>query len=181
MKDLSSFNNLETALESADLKAPPLKRFGEAEIWQILETVCDPEVPVLSILDLGIVRKVEIFDDTQIEITITPTYSGCPAMDMINMNIRMAMLEHGFTNIKITTILSPAWTSDWMTEAGKKKLVEYGIAAPNKQFTIPAGGVPCPLCQSSNTKLISEFGSTACKALYQCSDCKEPFDYFKCH
>ncbi len=175
-------------LQSEGCKSPPLEGLGEAEaIWQILETVCDPEVPVLSILDLGIVRDV-VFkvsptggNAEEIEIIITPTYSGCPAMDMINMNIRMAMLEHGFTNIKITTILSPAWTSDWMTEAGKKKLVEYGIAAPNKQFDIPTDGVPCPLCQSSNTKLISEFGSTACKALYQCSDCKEPFDYFKCH
>ncbi len=196
MKELPTLKNSDQVDTTAGSKAPPLEGFGEAPleglgeaeaIWQILETVCDPEVPVLSILDLGIVRDV-VFkasptggDNGEIEIIITPTYSGCPAMDMINMNIRMAMLEHGFTNIKITTILSPAWTSDWMTEAGKKKLVEYGIAAPNKTFDIPADGVPCPLCQSSNTKLISEFGSTACKALYQCSDCKEPFDYFKCH
>jgi ring-1,2-phenylacetyl-CoA epoxidase subunit PaaD len=154
---------------------------SEASIWQILETVCDPEVPVLSVIDLGIVRKVAIGADDQIEIVITPTYSGCPAMDMISMNIRMALLEHGFTNIKITTVLSPAWTTDWMSEAGKRKLITYGIAAPDKKFTVPTDGVECPLCQSHNTRLVSEFGSTACKALYQCNDCKEPFDYFKCH
>jgi len=137
-------------------------------------------VPVLSILDLGIVRDVKL-DDSNIEVIITPTYSGCPAMDMITMNIRMALLEYGFTNVKITSVLSPAWTTDWMTEAGKQKLVEYGIAAPNKKFTIPADGVECPLCHSNNTRLVSEFGSTACKALCQCNDCLEPFDYFKCH
>jgi ring-1,2-phenylacetyl-CoA epoxidase subunit PaaD len=150
------------------------------KIWKLLETVADPEVPVLNILDLGIVRDVKINDET-VEITITPTYTGCPAMDMIAMNIRLALIENGFTKIKITTVLSPAWTTDWMTEAGKQKLKAYGIAAPNKKFDIPADGVECPQCNSTNTKLVSEFGSTACKALYQCSDCKEPFDYFKCH
>jgi ring-1,2-phenylacetyl-CoA epoxidase subunit PaaD len=150
------------------------------KIWQLLETVADPEVPVLTILDLGIVRDVKINDET-VEITITPTYTGCPAMDMIAMNIRLALIENGFTTIKITTVLSPAWTTDWMSEEGKRKLKAYGIAAPNKKFNIPADGVECPQCDSTNTKLVSEFGSTACKALYQCSDCKEPFDYFKCH
>lgn len=155
-------------------------------VWQILETVCDPEVPVLTITDLGIIRKIKIADnpplgDGGIEIIITPTYTGCPAMDMIAMNIRLALIENGYSNIKITTVLSPAWTTDWMSEAGKQKLVEYGIAAPNKKFTIPQDGVQCPQCQSTSTKLLSEFGSTACKALYQCNDCKEPFDYFKCH
>ena len=150
------------------------------KIWQILSTVADPEVPVLSILDLGIVREVKINGD-EIEVIITPTYTGCPAMDMISMNIRMAMIENGFTKIKITTVLAPAWTTDWMSEAGKKKLIEYGIAAPNKQFTIAADGVECPQCKSTNTKMLSEFGSTACKALYKCNECLEPFDYFKCH
>ena len=150
------------------------------QIWQILETVCDPEVPVLTILDLGIVRDVKI-NDEEIEVVITPTYTGCPAMDMIAMNIRLALTENGFTKIKITTVLSPAWTTDWMSEEGKRKLIAYGIAAPNKKFEIPEDGVQCPQCNSTSTKLISEFGSTACKALYQCSDCKEPFDYFKCH
>ena len=150
------------------------------QIWQILETVCDPEVPVLTIMDLGIVRDVKI-NDEEIEVVITPTYTGCPAMDMIAMNIRLALTENGFTKIKITTVLSPAWTTDWMSEEGKCKLIAYGIAAPNKKFEIPEDGVQCPQCNSTSTKLISEFGSTACKALYQCNDCKEPFDYFKCH
>ncbi len=150
------------------------------KIWQILSTITDPEVPVLTITDLGIVRDLKINGD-EIEVIITPTYSGCPAMDMIAMNIKMALLENGYSNIKITTVLAPAWTTDWMTEEGKRKLKAYGIAAPDKKIIIPKDGVECPLCNSTNTKLLSEFGSTACKALYQCKDCKEPFDYFKCH
>lgn len=150
------------------------------KIWQILSTITDPEVPVLTITDLGIVRDLKINGD-EIEVIITPTYSGCPAMDMIAMNIKMALLENGYSNIKITTVLAPAWTTDWMTEEGKIKLKAYGIAAPDKKIIIPKDGVECPLCNSTNTKLLSEFGSTACKALYQCNDCKEPFDYFKCH
>lgn len=151
----------------------------EEQVWSILETVCDPEVPVLSILDLGIVRDVKITDG--IEIIVTPTYTGCPAMDMISMNIRMAMLEHGYEDVKINQVLSPAWTTAWMTEAGKDKLKAYGIAAPNPAFELAKDGIECPQCHSTNTKLLSEFGSTACKALYQCQDCSEPFDYFKCH
>ena len=150
------------------------------KIWEILGTVTDPEVPVLTILDLGIVRDVVVTNDA-VEVIITPTYTGCPAMDMISMNIRMALAEHRFNNVKITSVLSPAWTTDWMSEAGKQKLKTYGIAAPNKNFEIPEDCVECPLCNSINTRLISQFGSTACKALYQCNDCKEPFDYFKCH
>jgi ring-1,2-phenylacetyl-CoA epoxidase subunit PaaD len=164
----------------------------EKIIWQILETVCDPEVPVLSILDLGIVRDVKIIKalpksplgDLGVLIYITPTYSGCPAMDAISMDIRLKMIEHGYKNVTISTILSPAWTTDWMSEAGKRKLLEYGIAPP--QYRSAAAGnkeenIECPQCHSHNTKLLSQFGSTACKALYQCNDCKEPFDYFKCH
>jgi len=153
---------------------------GKQKILSILQQVCDPEVPVLTIIDLGIVRDIKINNES-IEVIITPTYSGCPAMDMIAMNIRLALIENGYSKIKITSVLSPAWTTDWVTEAGKQKLKAYGIAAPNKKFEIPADGVECPQCNSINTKLISEFGSTACKALYQCNDCKEPFDYFKCH
>jgi ring-1,2-phenylacetyl-CoA epoxidase subunit PaaD len=150
-------------------------------IWDILATVCDPEVPVLTILDLGIVRNVTISGD-EVQIIITPTYTGCPAMDMIAMNIRLALLEHGYQNIKIISVLSPTWTTDWITEAGKAKLQQYGIAPPKgRAGTIAADGIECPQCQSIHTKLLSEFGSTACKALYQCQDCKEPFDYFKCH
>ena len=158
----------------------------EKKIWQILETVCDPEVPVLSILDLGIVRDVKV-KDKGVEIIITPTYSGCPAMDAISMDIRLKMIEHGYKNVTITSILSPAWTTDWMSEAGKRKLLEYGIAPPLSPSDRPGpygkdpGPLECPQCHSHNTKLLSQFGSTACKALYQCNDCKEPFDYFKCH
>lgn len=151
-----------------------------ASVYAILETVADPEVPVLSILDLGIVRDVELKEDT-FHVVITPTYSGCPATEMIQLQIRMALLENGITNFQITHRLSPAWTTDWMTEAGKQKLQAYGIAPPEKKFAIPEDGVTCPQCHSTNTRLVSAFGSTACKALYQCSDCKEPFDYFKCH
>ena len=149
-------------------------------IRAILETVTDPEIPVLTVTDLGIIRDIKISKD-EVEVIITPTYSGCPAMDMIAANIRITLLENGYQNVKITSVLSPVWTTDWMSEEGKRKLEEYGIAAPDKKFTIPADGVECPQCHSHHTRLVSEFGSTACKALYQCNDCKEPFDYFKCH
>ena len=160
---------------------------SKKNIWQILETVVDPEVPVLTITDLGIVRDVRI-SGSEVEIVITPTYTGCPAMDMIAMNIRLALLENGYQNIKITSVLSPVWTTDWMSEDGKRKLKEYGIAPPNPRQQVcnndlfaAAEAVQCPHCNSYHTHRISEFGSTACKALYQCNDCKEPFDYFKCH
>ncbi len=158
----------------------------QKQIWSILETVVDPEVPVLSIIDLGIVRDVQI-NDERIEVIITPTYSGCPAMDMIAANIRMALLENGYKEIKIVSVLSPAWTSDWMSEEGKRKLKEYGIAPPNPKQQVCRDelfadeAIQCPHCNSWHTRRVSEFGSTACKALYQCDDCKEPFDYFKCH
>jgi ring-1,2-phenylacetyl-CoA epoxidase subunit PaaD len=153
------------------------------KIWQILKTVTDPEVPVLTITDLGIVRDVKLHDD-EVEVIITPTYTGCPAMDMIAMNIRLALIENGYSKIKITSVLAPAWTTDWMTEDGKRKLKAYGIAPPHSTTRSDGASdrvVECPQCNSTNTKCISEFGSTACKALYQCNDCKEPFDYFKCH
>jgi ring-1,2-phenylacetyl-CoA epoxidase subunit PaaD len=160
------------------------KEITKQNIRQILETVCDPEVPVLTVADLGIIRDIKIHDDT-IEVIITPTYTGCPAMDMIAMNIKMALIEKGYKHIKVTSVLSPAWTTDWMSEEGKRKLKEYGIAPPqseSERLKRPESfHVQCPQCNSTNTKLISEFGSTACKALYQCNDCKEPFDYFKCH
>ena len=158
----------------------------ESEIWQLLEEVKDPEVPVLSILDLGIVRSVKTTDH-KIEIVITPTYSGCPAMDVIAMDIRLKLIEKGYRNVSITQQLSPAWTTDWMTEVGKQKLKAYGIAPPNpkQQFCstdmFQQEAVQCPRCNSYHTELISQFGSTACKALYPCLDCKEAFDYFKCH
>jgi ring-1,2-phenylacetyl-CoA epoxidase subunit PaaD len=149
-------------------------------LYTFLEEIKDPEVPVLSIIDLGIVRDIQLQDD-ELQVTITSTYTGCPAMDMIATTIRVELTTLGFKKIKIIRSISPAWTTEWMSEEGKRKLKAYGIAAPDKRFTIPADGVECPLCNSSNTRLVSEFGSTACKALYQCNDCKEPFDYFKCH
>jgi len=157
------------------------------QIWSLMEQVNDPEVPVLSVVDLGIIRDVRA-DEEEIEITLTPTYSGCPAMDVIRMNIRMVLLEQGYKNITLTTVLSPAWTTDWMSERGKEKLKAFGIAPPLpvQQFCRPAffqrdEAIQCPHCHSYHTTSISEFGSTACKALYRCEDCKEPFDYFKCH
>lgn len=158
-----------------------------ASVWSILEQITDPEIPVLSIVDLGIVRNVSI-DDEQLIITITPTYTGCPAMDMIAANIKMEMMASGFSKVKVELVISPAWTTDWMTEKGKQQLKEYGIAPPNPrqqvcndQLFAPDEAVQCPHCGSWHTRRISEFGSTACKALYQCEDCHEPFDYFKCH
>lgn len=145
-----------------------------------LEEIKDPEVPVLSIIDLGIVRDIKLNDD-ELDVTITATYTGCPAMDLITEQIKIQLATLGFKKIHVTKVHAPAWTTDWMTEEGKRKLQEYGIAPPDKRFAIPVDGVECPLCHSANTRLVSEFGSTACKALYQCNDCKEPFDYFKCH
>lgn len=159
------------------------KNITTTDVRNILETVCDPELPVLTIVDLGIVRDVKKINDT-FEIYITPTYSGCPAMDMISMNIRMVMMQEGIHNFKIIQQLSPAWTTDWMSEEGKEKLLQYGIAPPvakNVGEDLETQKVPCPQCGSFHTELISQFGSTACKALFRCIDCREPFDYFKCH
>jgi ring-1,2-phenylacetyl-CoA epoxidase subunit PaaD len=156
-------------------------------IWSLLEEVVDPEVPVLSVIDLGIIRNVAI-DNNTVEVFITPTYSGCPALDAISTTIKMVLNAAGYRNTKITTVLSPAWTTDWMTESGKQKLKAYGIAPPNirQQVCTPDlfaadEAVQCPHCNSWHTHRVSEFGSTACKALYQCDECREPFDYFKCH
>ncbi|MEP6597784.1 MAG: 1,2-phenylacetyl-CoA epoxidase subunit PaaD [Ginsengibacter sp.] len=160
------------------------------KVWRLLENIYDPEIPVLSIIDLGIVRDVHLIKfpsgEEGIEVIITSTYSGCPAMDVISINIKMAILQNGFGNVKIIQQLSPAWTTDWMTEKGKEKLKAYGIAAPagksfDKKYLEEDLKVECPQCRTKNTRLLSQFGSTACKALYQCNDCKEPFDYFKCH
>lgn len=150
---------------------------NQSTIYQILENVTDPEIPVISITDLGIVRDVLITDDF-VEVIITPTYSGCPAMLEIEKDIHNALKKEGIDHFKITTVLSPAWTTEWMTEEGKQKLKSYGIAPPNP--TNPED-IECPQCGSKNTQLLSEFGSTACKSLFKCNDCLEPFDYFKCH
>lgn len=155
-----------------------------SNVYDILKTVCDPEIPVLSILDLGIVRDVK-FNDYSLNITITPTYTGCPAMHMIEANILAALKNEGFENVNIITTLSPPWTTDWLTDSGKQKLKEYGIAPPQTTKRIETllddQDIICPRCNSLNTNKLSDFGSTACKAMYQCKDCLEPFDYFKCH
>lgn len=164
-----------------------------AKIWKLLAEVNDPEVPVLSVLDLGIIRDViaepiPLKNNFQFTIIITPTYSGCPAMDIISMDIKFKLIENGYKNVKTVTVLSPAWTTDWMTEEGKEKLAAYGIAPPNPKQLVcnnslfaEAEAIQCPICKSNNTRLVSQFGSTPCKALYQCKACEEPFDYFKCH
>lgn len=176
---------------------------AEQRAWDIASTVCDPEIPVLTIEDLGILRGVRVVgspeaatadgqDDsaassTAVEVTITPTYSGCPAMDAIGDDLRTAFRKEGYASVQVNLVLSPAWTTDWMTESGKAKLEEYGIAPPSGMAA--AGGhsgpvrlslaVKCPQCSSLNTKELTRFGSTSCKALFVCQDCKEPFDYFK--
>jgi ring-1,2-phenylacetyl-CoA epoxidase subunit PaaD len=161
----------------------------ENTIRHILESVTDPEIPVLTITDLGIIRNIAFLTEEDCwEIQISPTYSGCPAMDMIFTQIRMTLFSHDISNFRIKQVLSPAWTTDWMSESGKEKLKAYGIAPPNqKQIVCDTElfgrdeAIQCPSCSSYHTRLVSQFGSTACKALYQCLDCKEPFDYFKCH
>lgn len=156
----------------------------EEKIWEWLEDVYDPEVPVLTVVDLGVVRKVNLTKE-EVKITITPTYSGCPAMRVIEEDIRRKLLSEGVMNLNVETVLSPAWTTDWISEKGRQQLKEYGIAPPENEvdksllFSEPLI-VPCPNCGSKETKMISEFGSTACKAHYNCLSCKEPFDYFKC-
>jgi ring-1,2-phenylacetyl-CoA epoxidase subunit PaaD len=146
-------------------------------------SVVDPEIPVLSIADLGVLREVRLVDGTA-EAVITPTYSGCPAMNLIALEIEMALENAGFANPKVTTVLSPAWSTDWMTEDGKAKLKAFGIAPPrgkaSRRALFGEETVVCPRCGSSDTQRISEFGSTACKALWRCRACAEPFDYFKC-
>ncbi|RYZ51365.1 MAG: phenylacetate-CoA oxygenase subunit PaaJ [Sphingobacteriales bacterium] len=159
-------------------------------VYDWLSTVTDPEVPVLNILDLGIVRDVQVTHtaDGQAEVTvvITATYSGCPAMDVIGMNIRMALMSRGIRKLHIENRLSPAWTTDWMTTEGKRKLKEYGIAPPIRKSAgelalFEEDIVACPRCGSEETEQTSQFGPTSCKSLYRCLSCKEPFEHFKCH
>lgn len=157
----------------------------EAEILSLLEDVKDPEIPVISVVELGVVREIKKTGN-QVVVSITPTYTGCPAMKVMESDIRTKLIEKGFTDVVVNTILSPAWTTDWITEAAKEKLRVYGIAPPEKSTADKKSlfGTPkitkCPRCGSENTTMISQFGSTACKALWKCSDCLEPFDHFKC-
>lgn len=154
------------------------------EIWSWLDSVADPEIPVISVTDLGIVRHVrwtEEDGDSTLVVTITPTYSGCPATAVIKEDIRKALQQRGLSRVQIETRLSPAWTTDWMTDRGRQRLLEYGIAPPEPREQGSAKPVPCPRCGSADTRLVSQFGSTPCKAFYICNSCLEPFDHFKCH
>jgi ring-1,2-phenylacetyl-CoA epoxidase subunit PaaD len=145
------------------------------QVWDWLGEVPDPEIPVITLTDLGIIRDVAWQDDTLV-VTVTPTYSGCPATSLINFEIDRALREKGVENIELKRQLSPAWTTDWLTEEGRAKLEEYGIAPPQ-----PAGGPErCPRCGGTDLEKLSQFGSTPCKAQWRCRECLEPFDYFKC-
>jgi ring-1,2-phenylacetyl-CoA epoxidase subunit PaaD len=152
--------------------------------WDVAAQVVDPEIPVLTIADLGVLRDVAVIDG-YVEIAITPTYSGCPAMNMIKVEIELALERAGIRDSKVRTVLSPAWTTDWMSEQGRVKLREYGIAPPqaasSRRALFGKQQVRCPQCGSADTEVLSEFGSTSCKALWRCKSCREPFDYFKCH
>lgn len=161
------------------------------QVWEWLGEVADPEIPVISVVDLGIVRDVRLEGEACV-VTITPTYSGCPAMQVISESVGEALRAHGIEDVRIESRLSPAWTTDWMSAAGRAALKGYGIAPPVQQAIDISGlhagirrraapDVACPHCGSPHTQLTSEFGSTPCKALYKCLDCREPFDYFKCH
>jgi ring-1,2-phenylacetyl-CoA epoxidase subunit PaaD len=198
------------------MEAPQL---DAGRVWGLLEQVSDPEIPVISVVDLGIVRDVQVTGLSSCAVTITPTYSGCPAMQVIADAVQGALRDAGIKQVDIITRLSPAWTTDWMSDAGKAKLKGYGIAPPAQRVVdisglrggvrragasqpaapLPAAGSPdalkagvvrgavaapkvvCPHCGSAHTEITSQFGSTPCKALYKCLDCREPFDYFKCH
>jgi ring-1,2-phenylacetyl-CoA epoxidase subunit PaaD len=158
------------------------------DIRKVVGQVPDPEIPVLTIADLGILRDVRLDAGGRIEVTITPTYSGCPAMDTISQDIAGACARHGWHEVTVRKVLSPAWTTEWMTDDGKRKLLEFGIAPPGQAARRggPGAGpvlvplsVRCPRCGSAGTREVSRFGSTACKALYTCGSCLEPFDYFK--
>ena len=154
------------------------------EIWKLLEEVPDPEIPVISVVDLGVVRTVQVLEDKVI-VEITSTYSGCPATDVFIEDIKKKLMDNGMNDVEVKMKFSPAWTTDWLSEKGRVKLKEYGIAPPENEpdksllFAKPFI-VPCPKCNSEKTKMISQFGSTACKSLFQCDNCLESFDYFKC-
>jgi ring-1,2-phenylacetyl-CoA epoxidase subunit PaaD len=173
-----------------------LQKTAQQQAWDIAARVCDPEIPVLTIADLGILRSVEVYDagspaaaagKPAVQVTITPTYSGCPAMEAIRDDVIAEFAREGYPRADVVMVLSPAWTTDWMSAEGRAKLEAYGIAPPSGHSR--AGGhsgsvrlalqVKCPQCQSLNTRELTRFGSTSCKALYVCQDCKEPFDYFK--
>jgi len=165
------------------------KQISDSTIWSWLEEVTDPEIPVLNVVEMGIVRDVDIKNDGEVVVKITPTYSGCPAMNAIEMEIHKKLQEKGIDKFKVLTDFKDSWTTDWMTDHAKKKLKDYGIAPPEKtddnaDFLTTLKGsqkiIPCPFCDSIETELQSEFGSTACKSQYYCNGCNQPFEHFKC-
>lgn len=163
----------------------PTQKISLADIWRWLEEVPDPEIPVIHVVEMGIIRDVSL-EEEKVVVTLTPTYSGCPAMQVIETDIRTALANKGVAHLEIRTVLSPPWTTDWLTDGAKEKLRAYGIAPPphstDKRFLLTGEirEIACPRCGSTQTQKISEFGSTPCKALYRCKACLEPFDYFKC-
>jgi ring-1,2-phenylacetyl-CoA epoxidase subunit PaaD len=157
-----------------------------ARAWAAAAAVVDPEIPVLTIADLGVLREVAVGEDGAVEVAITPTYSGCPAMHMIALEVELALARAGLAGARVRTVLSPAWTTDWMSQDGRRKLREYGIAPPpppgsGRGALFGEARVACPRCGSEDTERLAEFGSTACKSLWRCRACREPFDHFKCH
>ena len=153
--------------------------------WEAAAAVPDPEIPVVTVEDLGILRDVDLDEDGHVVASVTPTYSGCPATQLIQQMVLEALIKAGFDNARVETVLSPAWTTQWISDAGREKLRAYGIAPPeeasnSKRALFGETAVNCPHCGSSDTERVSEFGSTPCKALYRCRSCLEPFDYFKC-
>lgn len=168
----------------AESKCTAAIRERESRVWSVLEGVPDPEIPILSVVDLGIVRHVRWVGST-LQVGITPTYSGCPATEVIRQSIETALDREGYVDAIVEEVLSPAWTSDWLSQQGRRKLESFGIAPPQRSVASPrhlfrAPLVVCPRCASSATERVSEFGSTPCKAHYRCTACLEPFDYFKC-
>lgn len=158
---------------------------SEDSIMNTLSGVMDPEVPVLSVIDLGVIRDVRI-NQSHVEVDIAPTYTGCPAMDVISSSVEEAIIKLGVSKVEVNTVLTPPWTTDWISEDGKRKLLDYGIAPPKnegnqkRELFQSAPEIACPRCKSKDTSCVSLFGSTACKSLYRCNACLEPFDYFKC-
>ena len=177
-----------STVEFAPAAVPtPLKpRERESEAWRVLGEVQDPEIPVLSVVDLGVIRRVHVAPSGALEVDLAPTYSGCPASLVIRSSVVSALRAAGFDPISVTEVLSPPWSSDWLSEAGRQKLKSYGIAPPAESVASPRAlwraepSVACPRCDSHDTQVTSQFGSTPCKALYRCNACLEPFEYFKC-
>ena len=159
---------------------------SKEHILALLSEIPDPEIPVITIVELGVIRDIQVIDDTTIELKITPTYSGCPAMKQMEDDIITTLNKKGIEHVRIKTVYTPAWTTDWISEDAKEKLRKYGIAPPQESTTDKSfltgktKQIKCPRCGSLHTEMVSQFGSTACKALYKCKDCLEPFDYFKC-